>query len=272
MIKEIICMKKSQFYTFLFTIATSSIYSQTEILNEDFQSGIPSNWTIVTNDALTPVDPVYTNAWVSMLDPEDNLNTVISSTSHFTPTGTADRWIITPLLSLGTAGNSISWKAKSHDPSFPDGYLVLVSKTGNEIADFTDTIGKIIGEDFEWNSRTQLFDDAKFASEDIYVAFVNRTNNGFKLYLDSIIVTINDDSGISENTELRLVVYPNPTSERLDIQSQYALSSVMIFNSSGQLLMTEKSNSIDVSTLTSGFYYVEILVNGFKVTERFIKQ
>jgi hypothetical protein len=265
-------MKTIQILFFFFVLITNSIQSQIQILDEDFQQGIPLNWTIITNDLFVPVDAEYTNGWISILDPENNLDTVASSTSFFAPTGISNRWLITPLLSMGIAGNSISWKAKSHDPSFPDDYLVLVSKTGNQISDFVDTIGWVQEENFEWTFRSAEFDDAKFASQNIYVAFVNTTNNGFKLYLDSVNVFVNDASGISENKNTTLSIYPNPTTDQLFIQSPHVISSAIVFNSSGQILISDKSKSIDVSSLIPGFYYLEIVINGYKITERFIKQ
>ena len=114
----------------LITFSSLNTFAQTTIISEDFQSGIPVSFSIVDNDGLTPNSAVaeYTSAWISIADPEDNMNMVAGSTSFFEPVGEADRWLITPLLVLGNYGNSISWDAKSHDASFPDDYLVLVQR------------------------------------------------------------------------------------------------------------------------------------------------
>ena len=91
----------------------------------------------------------FTSAWITTIDPIDSTDTIAASTSYFSPAGTASRWLITPQLSLGAFGNYINWNARSHDPSFPDDYLVLVSTTDSQITSFTDTIGNINEEDLD---------------------------------------------------------------------------------------------------------------------------
>lgn len=131
------------------------IFAQSYILDTDFQLGIPTNYSIVDNDFNAPNSQVanFTSAWIGIVDPEDSTNKVAAATSYFSLEDTASRWLITPALSLSSFGNFISWKAKSHDPSFPDNYMVLVSTTDNQISSFLDTIGDIEQENFEWTER-----------------------------------------------------------------------------------------------------------------------
>ena len=111
-----------------------------------------------------------------------------SATSYFSPIDTAYRWLITPALNLGAFGNKISWSAKSHDPSYPDDYLVLVSHTDAEPSSFTDTIGNIEEENFEWTNRSVDLSQNGYDDSTIYIAFVLRTFDGFMLYLDDFLV------------------------------------------------------------------------------------
>ena len=125
-------------------------FGQTDIFTTDFQSGIPVNYSIVNNDGLTPNSQVsnFSNAWIALQDPENNLDTIVGSTSFFEPEGTASRWLITPPFALGAYGNLIEWEAKSHDASFPDNYMILVSTTDNQISSFTDTVGYFLSRKF----------------------------------------------------------------------------------------------------------------------------
>ncbi len=264
-------MKKIIFSIF-FAGSTVSTFSQVEIINEDFQSGIPTNWTIVNHDSNTPVDAAYTNAWIATTDPANSLDTVASSTSYFNPIGTANRWLITPPLSLGAFGNFVSWKAKSHDASYPDDYLVLVSTTDNQIASFQDTIGYVQQENFEWTFRKVNLTEQGYLSPNIYIAFVDVAYDGYRLYMDSIIVTKEDPVSVQELNQTQFEIFPNPVSSHLTIKSQFPITAVRVYSTTGQLLLEEKTSGINVSNLTEGVYYIEVTSNGFTTTKQFIKE
>ncbi len=80
----------------VFSLFTLGLTAQTVILSTDFQQGMPANYTIVDNDGNTP-DPAvaeYTSAWITVVDPENTLDTVAASTSFFTAMDSASRWMI----------------------------------------------------------------------------------------------------------------------------------------------------------------------------------
>ena len=168
--------------------------SQNILLSTDFQQGIPSAYSIVNSDNFTPdasmTDFLGQNAWIVLPDPENPSDTVAAATSFFETADSADRWLITPPLALASFGNFLSWNAKSHDPSFPDDYLVLVSTTDNQLASFTDTIGNIEQENFEWTNREVNLSTSGYNDSTIYVAFVLRTFDGFKLCIESLLKKI----------------------------------------------------------------------------------
>jgi len=161
---------------------------QIEIYNEDFQSGLPVDYLIVDNDGLTPDPQVidFADAWIELVDPDNAADTIMGSTSFFDPVGQADRWLITPAITLGAYGNFLYWEAKSHDPSFPDGYYVMASSTDTQISSFTDTLVIISAELEDWTSREVNLSEKLLDGQTIYIAFVNRTDDGFKLYVDDI--------------------------------------------------------------------------------------
>lgn len=254
------------------TFTSTFVFGQVDLVNEDFQSGMPINWTIVDNDSNTPVDAIFTSAWITTVDPENDQDTVAASTSYFTSADTASRWLITPPLALGAYGNHLSWKAKSHDPSYPDDYLVLVSTTNTSLSSFTDTIGRVQEENFEWTYRQVDLSLEGYTSQTIYVAFVNNTIDGFILYMDSIHVVKEDPVSIAELQSFEFSIYPNPSSDNINIISPYEITSVKVINAAGQVVMNEKENVITISSLDPGIYYIEALVNGYAVTRKFIKE
>ncbi|MBI1837933.1 MAG: choice-of-anchor J domain-containing protein [Flavobacteriia bacterium] len=258
---------------FLFSIISIPFFghNQTDIFLEDFQNGIPNNWSIVDNDGQTPYYTEYNNAWITTVDPENINDTVASSTSYFVPSGIADRWLITPSINLGTFGNFVSWNVKSQDASFPDSYVVLISTTDAQLSSFTDTIALIQEENFEWTTRTVDLSENGFDNQTIYIAFINNTNDGYKLYMDSIHVWKNDPVSIMEIQTNNFSISPNPTSDNIHIQSNTKVEKIVIFNEIGAVILTSTSKDVNVSNLNNGVYFLELQSNGITSIQKFIK-
>ena len=258
-----------------FSLLSFGIFSQVQILNETFQSGqIPLNYTLVDNDTNTPAQQVVEFTaipWIVVADPDNTTDSVAASTSYFTSPGTADEWLITPALSMGAYGNFISWNAKSHDPSFPDDYLVLVSTTDTQLASFTDTIGSVEQENFEWTNREVNLSSHGYNNQNIYIAFINVTYDGFKLYLDDISVTKEDPVGIHELTKESFKIYPNPFTDFINIQTKEHVQSILIQDLSGNILMETNQKNIDLSFLNKGYYFVTINSDNQLFTEKLLK-
>jgi hypothetical protein len=262
-----------QLLLFILVSFSMGISAQTVILSTDFQSGIPAIYTIVDNDGNTPDPGVaeYTSAWITTVDPENAADTVAASTSFFTTLDSASRWMITPPLALGTFGNFIQWNAKSQDPSYPDDYLVLVSTTDNQLASFTDTIGYIKEENFEWTNReVNLFTEG-YHDQTIYVAFVNRSLDGYKLYMDDIEVRKDDPVGLHEPSPISFVVYPNPSSDMIFVSGSQKLEKMELLDLNGMLLETTATSYMNVQALPTGMYLIRCTMNGVTSTKRFTK-
>lgn len=85
----------------------------------------------------------------------------------------------------------------------------------------------------------------------------------------SIVFTDNTQSGIQEIEipENNIRIYPNPVQETLNIESDKSVS-FKIYDLDGRLLLNGDGNSIDVSSLKTGTYLLQINNN----TLKFIKQ
>lgn len=68
-------------------------------------------------------------------------------------------------------------------------------------------------------------------------------------------------------------VYPNPTSQALKIKSSMNYDAVLIYDIQGKLMISQSGmeKSIDVSSLESGMYLIQIEINGQFLEKRFIK-
>ena len=260
------------FYFFLFSFQI--VHSQTPILTTDFQQGIPSTFTIIDNDNNTPNPSVseYSSAWISTPDPDSVFDTVAASTSYFEPTGIANRWLITPQLSMGSFGNYLSWNARSHDPSFPDDYLILVSTSDNQITSFNDTIGHIVEENNQWTNREVNLSDSGYNNQSIYIAFVNITDDGYKLYIDDINVRKDDPlSSYSLSNSSQVTIYPNPSSDYINVNKKMNFDYLEIISVSGKKIIESSSYRIDINHLKKGLYYVNLYQGTNKTCKLIIK-
>jgi hypothetical protein len=257
---------------FVFLALSGSLFSQTYLIQEDFESGIPMSYSLVDNDGYTPASAVseFTEAWISYQEPGNPTNNVAASTSYFDPAGVSDRWLILPQLNLGAFGNTISWEARSHDPSFPDSYLVMVSTTDDQLASFIDTIGYVQEEYDDWTYRTVDLSNEGYNSQSIYIAFINYTYDGFKLYLDNIEVTKDDPASIIENT-IDINVYPNPSRDIITIQCNEVIDQNIILDLQGNKVAEFQTTSYSIAHLNAGVYILQSTISGKRSSIRIVK-
>lgn len=73
-------------------------------------------------------------------------------------------------------------------------------------------------------------------------------------------------------TKANFTIYPNPATEVLNIelQNDATLENVTIYNNLGQKIKTVKQNTVDVSTLAKGLYFVEVTTNQGKASKKII--
>ena len=99
------------------------------------------------------------------------------------------------------------------------------------------------------------------------------TNQDFYIY-------VNDDSNVSvvEQASAHFRIYPNPVSNilRVDAKSNITdVSEIKIYDIQGKIVKTQKysnetDNSIDVSDITSGVYYLIIVTQEKSLIEKII--
>lgn len=78
--------------------------------------------------------------------------------------------------------------------------------------------------------------------------------------------------GLDDFINMSFEIFPNPTNNTLNIQSQSLIENVKIYSIQGVLIGEYSSNEIDVSQLNSGLYFVKIYSEGLIVSKKFIKK
>lgn len=97
-------------------------------------------------------------------------------------------------------------------------------------------------------------------------------------YFDDIYFSVNPGTVLNTNNFniSKVKLYPNPTSNVLNIESLGSIQTISVYNVLGQEVINKVLNStstaLDVSSLNSGIYVVKTVVDGVTSSTKFIKQ
>lgn len=80
--------------------------------------------------------------------------------------------------------------------------------------------------------------------------------------------------GLDDNYAAQIKTYPNPVKDVLNVSGIEKLSEIAIYNIQGQLVLQtkENTNTIDVSSLSKGIYFVQINVEGMLINRKIVKE
>ena len=105
--------------------------------------------------------------------------------------------------------------------------------------------------------------------------FTIQSNLG-NVYIDNIYLHKNTTMSSDSFTASKVKLYPNPTSNVLNIESLGTIQTISVYNVLGQEVINKALNSastsLDVSSLNSGIYVVKTVVDGVTSSTKFIKQ
>lgn len=176
-------MKKRILFTWLALGIAPAAFAQ-PVFEENFNTGIPSTFVLI-NDNNTPASQVAwaTEAW-SHFNSAD-FGGLARSTSWFSPEAVADRWLITPQITI-PANGYLFWKAGAVDQSFADGYEVRMSSGGTSKSDFSTLLLSVPAEGAPMVNRA--INLGAYANQQVRFAFVNNSDDKFILYIDDIKV------------------------------------------------------------------------------------
>jgi hypothetical protein len=139
-------------------------------------------------------------------------------------------------------------------------YQSLYLKGGSDLATSPDNQSYFTPTPTEW--RTDSIDLSAFSNEvNLQIAYRNIGRYGNVVYLDNI--NIGDFVGISENEQLKPVIYPNPikAGESVTIQFQGEFQG-FLFDQKGKKIQIQKGKDelkfLIPENVASGFYMLQI--------------
>jgi hypothetical protein len=126
----------------------------------------------------------------------------------------------------------------------------LVTETTNTISQYSKTFTEVRTNKVRLNINSTTSNIARFYEIEVYGRIGTLGTNDFKVN--------------------KFIIYPNPTSNMLNIIGDNEINVLQIFDINGKNVITKKnSNSVDVQTLSTGNYYLKL---NNKETVKFIKE
>ena len=97
-----------------------------------------------------------------------------------------------------------------------------------------------------------------------------------RVFYDNIYLHKNTTMSSDSFTTSKVKLYPNPTSNILNVECVGTIQNIAVYNVLGQEVINKELNStstaLDVSSLNSGIYVVKTVVDGVTSSTKFIKQ
>lgn len=185
-------------------ICMAATMSAQTLLNEGFNgSSVPSGWTMF-NDSNTPYYTDFQSSAWAMMASMGNPAPCIATTSYFTPAATADRWLITPAITIPATGYVLSFEASSANASYLESMQVKVCTTTptartdfNATPIFSNTALPV-------GFTEYTVDLSAYAGQTIYIAFIDNANDMLAMFLDNIKVQVPP----TEEMQLTSVSFP----------------------------------------------------------------
>lgn len=131
---------------------------------------------------------------------------------------------------------------------------------------------EIADEELMFLSSTNVFGSTDFDfHDDLVDVYVSTSGLGLiKFTIDLETMSVIDSDLLAKNST---VIYPNPATNVLNIESKEKVTSVEIIGLSGQKLMNSTAKQINVSHLNKGIYIVKVLLaNGKTETHKLVKK
>ena len=162
-----------------------------------------------------------------------------------------------PVQNLNVKDKTISWNAP--EQGNPTGYNVYVND-------------KLVADNIAETYCT--FNSAKDKNIiEVFALYNEKSSVGVSLFSET---ETNDTTSIVENTT-SLNIYPNPANDRIFIEAETEIEDVVLYDIYGRVQNLRNSetqklrNSIDISSLKSGFYFVKINTEKGNIVKRIIK-
>lgn len=168
--------------------------------------------------------------------------------------------------SFPTVPSSSDTSPQGTEPYFSGGYNTARHGSSDNISAI-NAIQIELNQDLRFSSanRTAIADS-------LAVSFLNYHTIHYNNQFTNQYCAVLSNNDIEPKTNIQ--IYPNPSSDRINIKTTVSLKSYVIYDTLGKVVLnnTLTNKFIDISTLNSGLYFLTLLTeNGHKESLRFVK-
>ena len=96
-------------------------------------------------------------------------------------------------------------------------------------------------------------------------------NDGSGFIVDNIIIKDLDQLAVNDLNKTQINIFPNPSSDFINIKSDDEIKSVKIYDIKGSLVKSDKTSKVDISEFPKGNYIISIETKSGIETKKFIK-
>ncbi|QXP67615.1 T9SS type A sorting domain-containing protein [Polaribacter sp. AHE13PA] len=255
------------FYIDDITLSSSGVVLPTVALPLDFESA--TTWTNFDGGVVTTETNPYNNADNSSA----NVGKMVKNAGQ--PWGGS---VVKLSSAMDFAAND-TFTMKVYSPRANAKVLLKVENSASPATSFEKEV--TISTANAWETITFDYSAIPSGSYDSVVLIFDlgtmgdgSANNTF--YIDDVVLFNSATADVKDNELIKISMFPNPTTSRLNISAQNPIKSAVIYNLLGKQIMNLEINknneSIDVSNLSSGIYLIKYSINNVFATAKFIKE
>lgn len=196
-------MKKNIIFLLLMCCVISA-HAQQTYFSTDFESGMPTEFTLYDLDGNTPSTDMANlgfavgTPWIVTLE-EGTENHVAMSTSWYKKAGQSNDWMVTGAIQVESDKAVVSWQSKAKDKTYRDGFSVYIYTSWDDVENHvTDNPAlKVSKEQSSWTDHSVSLAD--YVGKQVWIAFVNDSKDKTALLLDNLFVGVPSKVGIALN-------------------------------------------------------------------------
>jgi len=277
-------MKKLLLSLAFISATITNVNAQITVLSENFNGAPPSGWTMSDVDGDGKNWGVQDYATHTRPGVASGGKMLVSF-SYDNPTNTAlspNNYIFSPVMDLSAHTGKViklKWKATAVDAQYSGEIYSVYASNTNTAAAMLASATKLtpISLSGVVDLTANELDISAFAGQStVYFAFRHHNSNDlFALAIDDIEVLVIDPASSEQFFSENFTLYPNPTTDGLNIESKNGLvaGEIRITDMTGKVVKVQKdASTVNVSNLASGTYLIDITTKEGKATSKFIKK